>query len=516
MLESYNLNNDLEYQKLSLEEQQSRGILGRLKGVIADFKNPTRNGRKYTEQLWEKTFNDPIMQEKINNKCLFGELGHPADRSEVDMEKIAICLAETPKKGNDGKLYGVFDILATPCGKILKTLCDYGCNIGVSSRGNGDTFTDYDGQETVDADTFECECWDAVLLPAVKEARLKLVTESLTKTNKTLKTALCEALESANNEDKQIMKDKLEELKIDYSPEQDTNNPEKVNNISVSEENENAGNAGDSLVNALQEALKGKQKLEEQLTTLQEKLSVSYAKEAELQESISKYKVAIKSLTESAKKVAPLENQISTLSAQLSEKDNKINSQNSLIKDLRESRVKASAQSKSLNESLINKDSQISGLQKQINTLNKDIERIKSENIKTKETLNENIEELKKDSAIKNSEYSRKITRANQIVEKYKKMANEAVERYIKSQATKLGVSKNDIRSKLSEGFSFDDIDMVCEELQTYKLNISKLPFDISKTKNIKMKITESKEPIKPANRFDDELDDQLKNLAGL
>ena len=515
MLESYNLNNDLEYQKLSLEEQQSRGILGRLKGVIADFKNPTRNGRKYTEQLWEKTFNDPIMQEKINNKCLFGELGHPADRSEVDMEKIAICLAETPKKGTDGKLYGVFDILATPCGKILKTLCDYGCNIGVSSRGNGDTFTDYDGQETVDADTFECECWDAVLLPAVKEARLKLVTESLNK-NKTLKKALCEALESANEEDKQIMKNKLEELELDYSPEQDTNNPEKVNNISVSEENEEAGNAGDSLVNALQEALKGKQKLEEQLITLQEKLSVSYAKEAELQESISKYKFAIKSLTESARKVTSLENQISTLSAQLSKKDNKINSQDSLIKELKESRVKSSTQSKSLNEAISNRDAQIGDLRKQIKTLNEDIERVKSENIKTKETLNENIEELKKDSAIKHSEYSRKLTKANQLVEKYKKIANESINKYIESQATKLGVSKNEIKNRLSEGFSFEDIDMVCEELQNYKLNISKLPFDVSKTRNVKMKITESKEPIKPANRFDDELDDQLKTLAGL
>ena len=310
MLESYNLNKELEYHKLSPEEQASRGILGRLKGVIADFKNPTRNGRKYTEQLWEKTFNDPIMQEKINNKCLFGELGHPAYRSEVDMEKIAICLAETPKKGTAGKLYGIFDILATPCGKILKTLCDYGCNIGVSSRGNGDTFTDYDGQETVDADTFECECWDAVLLPAVKEARLKLVNESLNTDKIKLKKALCEALESANDEDKQIMKNKLEELNIDYSTEQEDNNPEKVDNISVNEENEKASDAGEPLVNALQEALKDKQNLEEQLTSLQEKLSVSYAKEAELKESISKYKFAVQSLTEAAKKVSPLENQI--------------------------------------------------------------------------------------------------------------------------------------------------------------------------------------------------------------
>lgn len=115
----------------------------------------------------------------------FGELGHPADRQEVDMEKIAICMAEAPKKGSDGKLHAVFDILATPCGKILKTLCDYGCQIGISSRGSGDTYVDENGEEVVDKDTFECECWDVVLIPAVKEARLQYVTESLS--NKEIK-----------------------------------------------------------------------------------------------------------------------------------------------------------------------------------------------------------------------------------------------------------------------------------------------------------------------------------------
>lgn len=149
--------NIFEYKKLSLEEQQQRGILGRLVGPIADFKKPTRNGRFYSEQLWEQTFKDPIVEEKINSRCLFGELGHPIDRLETDMEKIAICLAEVPKKGKDGKLYGVFDILNTPNGRILKTLCDYGCSIGISSRADGETESDYNGKETVIPSSFVLE-----------------------------------------------------------------------------------------------------------------------------------------------------------------------------------------------------------------------------------------------------------------------------------------------------------------------------------------------------------------------
>ena len=113
-------NNTFEYQRLSKEEMERRGILGRLIGPCADFIAPTRNGRHYSEKLWENVFNDPIMKERIDNGVCYGELGHPLDREETDMEKIALCLAEVPKKGKDGKLRAVFDILNTPNGKMLK------------------------------------------------------------------------------------------------------------------------------------------------------------------------------------------------------------------------------------------------------------------------------------------------------------------------------------------------------------------------------------------------------------
>lgn len=218
MLESFNTGK-FTYKRLSLEEQKSRGILGRLTGIIADTTGATRNGRKYSSELWENVFKNPIIKEKIANRCMFGELGHPTDREEVDMEKIAICLAEQPKKGSDGKLYGVFDILSTPNGKLLKTLCDYGCNIGVSSRGSGDLYTDENGDESVDPDTYNCECWDAVLVPAVESARLSYVTESLdtVKRNKTLRQKLTEELEKAPEDEKNIMEESLANLDIDLN-----------------------------------------------------------------------------------------------------------------------------------------------------------------------------------------------------------------------------------------------------------------------------------------------------------
>ena len=231
MLES--LNTDVfEYEKLKPEEMQQRGILGRLVGVMADTVNPTRNGRSYSGKLWDNVFNNPIMKERIENNCCFGELGHPLDREETDMTKIAICMDGLPKKDKDGKLQAVFNILDTPNGRILKTLCDYGCNIGISSRGSGDLVTDFDGNESVDPDTYNCEGWDAVIIPAVKEARLKYVTESLDKKryNKSLRTKLQEAINKETEDNKKVMTESLSCLGISLN--EDTNKDE----IEISDE----------------------------------------------------------------------------------------------------------------------------------------------------------------------------------------------------------------------------------------------------------------------------------------
>ena len=219
MLEALKKNESFSYKKLSAEEMAARGILGRLVGPCADFTIPTRNGRKYGESLWENVFSDEIVLEKINSKCLFGEFGHPADREEVDPDKIAIALTEVPKKNANGQLEACFDILDTPSGRILKTVCDYGAHIGISSRGSGDIIEEY-GEEIVDPNTYYFECFDAVLLPAVKQARLNYMHESVDPKALKLRKALTEQLEKATEDDKKIMKETLKDLNIELDEEE--------------------------------------------------------------------------------------------------------------------------------------------------------------------------------------------------------------------------------------------------------------------------------------------------------
>ena len=208
----------LQMQPLSEEEKTRRHILGRLWGPIATSKEKTRNGRGYNAELWRRALADEIFCEKVANKSLFLELGHPIDREETDMRMVCACIPELPKV-IDGDLYAYVDILDTKDGRLLKTLCDYGFVPGISSRGSGDIMANDD----VDPETFFLETWDIVQLPAVKKARLA-VCESLSN-KKTLSTALRESLAEMTDDDRKEAQATLERLDLDIDLEDDADIP---------------------------------------------------------------------------------------------------------------------------------------------------------------------------------------------------------------------------------------------------------------------------------------------------
>lgn len=146
------------------------GVLGRLSGPCADFKNLTRNGRLYGLQLWESVLKDPEVEEGLKTKTLFGEADHPESRLETSLKEVAISIVDLSLDYDEGVLNGVFDILDTPNGRILHSLAKYGARIGVSSRGSGEIIETANGPE-VDPSTYKFITFDAVTMPAVVKAR---------------------------------------------------------------------------------------------------------------------------------------------------------------------------------------------------------------------------------------------------------------------------------------------------------------------------------------------------------
>lgn len=487
----------LKFQDLTEEEKERRGILGRLYGPCASISIPTRNGRLYSEKLWESVFSKDITKEMIENGGIPMELDHPTDREDTCSDRIAAMLPELPKKDSSDKLICYVDLIDTPCGRIAYQLAKYGFKLGISSRGTGEVIENFDGSEEVDASSYDFKTFDLVLLPAVKEARLKLA-ESL-QNGKTLKQALNEELNRATEDEKKVMKETLDDLEIEYTHESDVD--KKVTGLAVDD-------VKAKMVKELQESILAKESAEQKVVELQEKLSVCYAKEAKYEEDIEKYKSTIRNLSESASKARALETKVQNLNEELNKKDIALKDENKRYNSLVEKQSISANRQSHLTESISTKN-------KELRELRESFENSKNEYEKKIETLNEDLAEIKKNLTIKTNEYSNKLNSTNKLVEKYRGMAKTAINKYIDLQALRLGVGSQEIKNRLPENYSFNDIDTICENLTDYSLAVSKLPFNLQNNKT-KIKVKESIEPNLPKSPYDDKVDDSLIRLANL
>lgn len=554
MKENY-IKETLAFKELSEEEKKARGILGRLYGPCADFINPTRNGRTYSDELWEKVFNEnELVKEALANGGIPGELDHPADREEIDSSKIAIIMPEAPKKGKDGKLIAYFDILDTPNGRIAYALAKYGYKLGISSRGTGDVdeYTD-----SVVPESYDFKCFDLVLTPSVKDARLTM-TEALDTKALEFKQALTESLETSNPDEKKIMEETLDKLNIKlenaklnenstpdveeveeetkvekshedkikelfsliykgdtapteeeteafiqafesvfpeecFSSESCTDKEESETSEETVNETEEANDDGsEELIKSLQDALTKQSELEREVKSLQEQVAVSDTEATRYEEEMANYKEAISRLSEEAHSAVELKVKVNSLEEELKIKDSKIH-------ELVESKEKESSNNKSLTESISSKDVEIVKLNENLNKQKEDYEsQIKQLN-----------EQLEKDKSVLNEKSS--------LVEKWQKFAQSATDRYLESKANMFGLRLKDVKSRLPKEYDLNDIDTICESLQDYSINVNKLPFDLDNKRIKKVQLVESKnDKLKLPSYVDDTVDDSLLDLAGL
>lgn len=178
------------------ENGKTKGVLGKLKGVFADFTKGTRNSdRLYSEELWDKcVFENKDVMEALNTKTLFGELDHPeGDRCETLAKNAAVTITKLEKRPDEGVIYGEAEILDTPTGRTLYSIAQTGAKFGISSRGIGEEIM-VEGQNIIDPDTYDFITFDVVVTPANEKARVSL-TESKER-NKLIESLTREVSES--------------------------------------------------------------------------------------------------------------------------------------------------------------------------------------------------------------------------------------------------------------------------------------------------------------------------------
>ena len=140
-------------------------ILGTFTGKCCDAAVVNNNDMKLDRELFEKLIDSDEYKDAMEHRYYIGFLGHPEDPNCQDFKDGCIVMTSMEIKDND-EVYGTFDLIDTPVGRVVKSFIDAGVQFGISIRGAGDV--DADGN--VDPDTFIFRGFDLVAFPAYNDA----------------------------------------------------------------------------------------------------------------------------------------------------------------------------------------------------------------------------------------------------------------------------------------------------------------------------------------------------------
>jgi len=144
-----------------------------IEGIFSGYGQKNKNGRIYPADVMHEAV-DLYRENYINRNRALGEISHPADRLAISLERSAINVTEMKDRG-DGYYQGKAKILTTPPGKLLKNLLSDGVQVGISSRGSGNTMPQ-NGYDLVTE--FELKCFDVVFDPSCQPAIMNMISEA--------------------------------------------------------------------------------------------------------------------------------------------------------------------------------------------------------------------------------------------------------------------------------------------------------------------------------------------------
>lgn len=508
LIENYSQDFILSEEK-SNDTNNKSGILGKLKGIFADIKHPTRNGRLYSEKCWRNALASEDVKEKLENHMMLMELSHPTDRLESLEERTCAYVSDLKIDEQQGVVLGEAVILDTPMGRILNTFVRSGMKVGVSSRGAGDERI-MEGVNQIDPDTFILETFDIVSMPAVKQARLSLceskqanvLTETFVREIKSAKSekevdslvSLAEGMNIPNfSKIKEEAINKLGgdvtlpvvENKNDYSKEVDS----LKESLSVS------NTKLDKSRTLITEMSKNSQEMTKQLLEqkeLNKKIMSDYQNLAlENHNLISRNENLSKSLEFNKGRVSYFKEKFEN-----SEKENEL--LNESIKKVK------SSYNKQFQDSIKNESKEIRALRERVKVLEENNSKLSKINSQFNKKLIESEQankKLKLELESKNSNNLNLLTESKEKesslvrkLESVTKYASNATLEYLKVASKLNGLDPKVVREGLPKDYKITDIDKVISRLSENKAKLESLPFSLSNHKMIVESLNQNRE----------------------
>lgn len=421
-------------------------VLATLRGPALDYVHDTRNGRGYSEALWDSVANGEYVKELKQTKNFLGEPDHPMkweERFDIHYPYVSHAIRELIKCPEKGCYEVVIDILDTPNGRILKTLIDYGTKLGVSSRGSGSTITK-NGKIIVDPRTYRFITIDVVPMPGNAKARM-VSTDSTGRVPLGESLGLADALSTQVNmllesyaKGKAVDKESLLYAK---SLLESFDSPELQEVVrSLNETLDEDSSTDSSLATDLLEAYRIISSLRQEISEKDAKileLSTSGLNESsqgtysELLESYNKSRSYVKSLLV---RESNYKSQLKSLSSQLSE----------ALEEMSESAKVAS-----------DYKVKVRYLTNEISTLKSEISKLESAKSRDLVSLQESYSNTSRDV----NNYSRELSKTQNSL-------SEATERYFSVRCSQLGINSSVLKKNLGDltKYSLDELDNLITE----------------------------------------------------
>jgi hypothetical protein len=112
------------------------------------------------------------LQEQITKDGgILGEADHPSDL-KINLDRVSHMIVDIKMDGSRG--VGKLKVIPTPMGNLVKTMCDAGVKLGVSSRGSGEV-----DERTGRVSDFEIVTVDVVAQPSAPHAYPSAIYEGM-------------------------------------------------------------------------------------------------------------------------------------------------------------------------------------------------------------------------------------------------------------------------------------------------------------------------------------------------